>query len=472
MNLPAQPKPRRRRRPAFVSILVLVAAVSLFFGLRVGPPPEVEISFDQPGVGQRPMTVEIAAREAKRGLADVRVEAVQGDQVTVLAERPNTSAPAWAVWRDRIREDRWQVVVGKTEVPSLAAGELVVRVTAARARTWLRSGEPTVVERTVPVRFDPPSVAVLSSPNRAAQGGSGFIVYRLDARALEGGALDGVEAGVHFFPGSPLPGRDAAERLAFFAVPFDLDDSSRIRLVAIDPLGNRAATPFLDGFKPRPPSADTIRLSDGFFADVVPEILSQTPDIEAQATLLDSYLLINGELRTRNGAVLAALAAESQGSILWEGAFRQLPGSQVTSSFADRRTYVYEGREVDHQDHLGYDLASVRRAPVPAANGGVIALARYLGIYGNTVVIDHGYGLMTLYSHLSSIDVAVGDRVAKGDVVGRTGETGLAAGDHLHFTTLINGVAVDPLEWFDPRWIENHVMIKLRAATGDNASPR
>lgn len=471
MNLPAQPNPRRRRRPWLLATCFALLALVIVVGLRVGPPPDVEIVLGQPGIGQRPLPVEVVARENKRGLADITVEAVQGERVTVLSERHHQAAPAWAVWRDRVREDRWQVPVGRDDVPGLEAGELMLRVTAARAGTWLRRGEPTTVEQVVPVRFDPPSVAVLSSPNRAAQGGSGLIVYRLGERALEDGARDGVEAGDRFFPGSPLPGGDATERMVLFAVPFDVDDPARIRLVATDALGNRAARPFLDGFKTRPPSADTIRLSDAFFAQVVPEILGQTPELEAQATLLDSYLLINGELRRRNGEVLDELAAASREALLWDGAFEQLPGSQVTSSFADRRTYVYDGREVDRQDHLGYDLASVRRAKVPAANGGVVALARYLGIYGNTVVVDHGYGLMTLYSHLSSIDVAVGDAVAKGDAVGRTGETGLAAGDHLHFTTLIRGVAVDPLEWFDGRWIENHVTAKLRAAIDADETP-
>ena len=132
-----------------------------------------------------------------------------------------------------------------------------------------------------------------------------------------------------------------------------------------------------------------------------------------------------------------------------------------TSSFADRRTYIYEGQEVDQQDHLGFDLASVRHARLESANDGVVVLARYFGIYGNAVVIDHGFGLMSLYGHLSSIDVAEGQQVGRGDVIGRSGETGLAGGDHLHFTLLVHGKPVNPVEWWDSAWIRDRFAAKL-----------
>jgi len=136
------------------------------------------------------------------------------------------------------------------------------------------------------------------------------------------------------------------------------------------------------------------------------------------------------------------------------------------SAFADRRTYLYQGREVDQQTHLGFDLASVARAEVQAANRGVVRLARYFGIYGNTVVIDHGLGLMTLCAHLSSIDVTEGQRVERGDVIGRTGATGLAGGDHLHFTTLVHGLPVNPIEWWDAKWIRDRITSKIPAPPG------
>jgi murein DD-endopeptidase MepM/ murein hydrolase activator NlpD len=180
-----------------------------------------------------------------------------------------------------------------------------------------------------------------------------------------------------------------------------------------------------------------------------------------RGSLLDDYLAINRELRAANASELVALAPGSASSLLFSEPFLPLRNAKVMSAFADQRTYVYAGREVDRQTHLGFDLAAVARTPVLAPNRGVVRLARYFGIYGNAVVVDHGLGLMTLSAHLSSIEVVEGQRVERGEPLGRTGATGLAGGDHLHFTTLVRGLPVNPIEWWDGKWIRERVTAKL-----------
>ena len=229
-------------------------------------------------------------------------------------------------------------------------------------------------------------------------------------------------------------------------------------------LGNSTRTSFVDKFFPRPFKTDEINVSDRFMAKVVPEIQSNTPGLAAGQSLLDDYVSINRDLRAANAQTLRDLAADSRQEFLWSSRFESLPNAQVMSAFADRRTYLYEAREVDYQDHLGFDLASVKRAQVPSANAGVVVLSRYFGIYGNAVVVDHGYGLMSLYGHLSSLEVEPGQLVERGQIVGRTGETGLAAGDHLHFTMLLHGEAVTPVEWWDAKWIRDRLKRKLATA--------
>ena len=132
----------------------------------------------------------------------------------------------------------------------------------------------------------------------------------------------------------------------------------------------------------------------------------------------------------------------------------QLGNSQVEASFADHRTYVYKGKEVDQQVHLGFDLAVTARVPVVAANAGKVLNASWLGIYGNCVIIDHGMGVaVALRAPVVDRRQGRATRSRKGQTLGRSGMTGLAGGDHLHFTMLVGGQPVNPVEWWDPHWI-------------------
>src|SRR5262249_55939875 len=105
---------------------------------------------------------------------------------------------------------------------------------------------------------------------------------------------------------------------------------------------------------------------------------------------------------------------------------------------------------------------------------GVVVFVGPLTIYGNAIVVDHGLGLMTLYGHLSSAGVKVGDQVNRGQEIGRSGTTGLATGDHLHYEVLVHGVSVTPLEWWAAKWIQDRIVGPMQAAglspTGDGAT--
>jgi murein DD-endopeptidase MepM/ murein hydrolase activator NlpD len=450
---------RRRGRLLLVLLLLAAATVAGLGAFRVGPAPRVEIRPALPAIG-RSTPVEITVAEPARGLSEVRVDLIQKDAAIELAADRLAPLAPWKLWGARTPEKTYRISVGKDHQETLAEGEATIRVTATPAPAWLRRGEPVTVETTLAVRLVPPAVEIVSSQHYVAQGGCEAVVYRVGASAVR----DGVRVGELFFPGFQVPGGLAGDRFALFAIPFDTGDASDVHVVAEDEVGNRRSAAFVDQFFPQPPRSDDIVLSDAFLERVVPAILENTPDLVAEGSLLDRYLVINRELRRRNAEELTALAARSKPEFLWKAPFLTLPGGQVMSSFADRRTYFYDGREVDRQVHLGFDLASVARADVPASNSGVVVLARYLGIYGNTVVVDHGFGLMSLSAHLSSIAVAEGDEVQRGQVLGRSGATGLAGGDHLHFSFLLQGVPVRPVEWWDPHWIGDRLKRKLGPA--------
>jgi len=439
--------------------LLLAGLFALVTALRVGSAPGVDIRTGLPAIGvSTPLTV--ALRAPGRGLGHVRVELIQGDRAQLVAERAHRPLPNWSFFGERVEADEIQIAVGSATVAGLRQGEATIRVTAARAGTWLLHPAPVVSEATLPVRLVPPQLSVLSAQHYVSQGGAGVVVYRAGESSLR----DGVLSGTWFFPGARLEGNGDGERFALFGVPWDAVDDSQLRLVAEDDAGNRSEVAFVDRFFPRPPSRDRITLDDAFMARVLPEIQTRTPGLTDRGDLLENYLEVNRDLRQQNALELVELAQRSAPRFLWSEPFLPFPNAKVMSSFADQRTYVYAGRDVDHQVHLGYDLASVARSPVPAANRGVVRMAAYFGIYGNAVVLDHGYGLMTLYAHLSSLDVSEGAEVERGDVLGRTGATGLAGGDHLHFTTLVGGLPVNPTEWWDPAWIRERVARKLGPA--------
>ncbi len=175
---------------------------------------------------------------------------------------------------------------------------------------------------------------------------------------------------------------------------------------------------------------------------------------------LERYLKVNRDLRKVNGDALMSIGRQTAPRLLWQDPFVRMPGSTM-AGFGDHRTYLYNGEEVDKQTHLGVDIASTEHAEVPAANAGNVVFAGDLGIYGLTVIIDHGLGLQSLHAHLSAIHVKPNDTVERGQTVGLTGTTGLAGGDHLHLSILISGIPVTPVEWWDDQWIRHNVTDRM-----------
>ena len=452
----------RRMGPGLRLLLLLIVAVVAIAGIVSlfgwGPSPKLEVKMAAPGIGQRvPVTINV--REGARGVAGVRVVLSQNGKEEVLAEETHPTRPLWMVWGDRTPERTVQVELGKKKQPWLRNGEAVLRVEAARAGGMLRHPGPVVEEKKLPVRVFPPALNLLSTQTYAAQGGSEAVVYHVDKEAVR----HGVESGKYFFPGAPLPGKDG-EFFVIFGIPYDMTSPDGIKLVAEDALGNQARLGFVERWTPRAVGEAEINLDEPFLQKVVPEISQHRPDVEATEDLLATYLKINGDLRRKNDQELLELGKKSRPEFLWNQAFLPFPGGQVMERFAARRTYHFNDKVVDHQTHLGFDLASTQHAPVPAANRGVVMLADYFGIYGNTVILDHGHGLMSLYAHLSSISVKPDQTVERGQQVGLSGATGLAAGDHLHFATLMRGVPVTPVEWWDPHWIQDRIARKLDGA--------
>jgi murein DD-endopeptidase MepM/ murein hydrolase activator NlpD len=441
-------------------VLLIVAGAFLLAGRAT--PPTIEIVSPARFLGTSG-TLDVVVTTPRGELTAFDVVLEQNGQRTPLASL------AGGATLTALAEDRVQLkgALGKRTVPQLVDGPARILVTAARPVLFGWRQRQAEAASDVQVRLTPPRVSVASLHHFVNHGGSEFVVLR--ATPADVGA--GVRVGDREYPafaasGAGVATADPALRVAFFALPWDQDLASRITVFARDAAGNEATADLDHRVFPKPFRDSRIELPDTFLSRVVPAILENTPSLKVNDPndLVSSFLAINRDLRRENNDAIKALASRTSPKVLWSGPFVQLGNSQVEASFADKRTYFYKGEEIDRQVHLGFDLAVTANIPVRAANDGVVVFADWLGIYGNCVVVDHGMGVQSLYAHLSSIETKAGAAVTRDTVLGRSGMTGLAGGDHLHFTMLVNGEAVTPVDWWSTQWIEDRVTRKIREA--------
>ena len=455
-----------------VAALVLLGAAALGAGLYVGagrgPGPVIEIHEPARFVGRQ---VEFAATIDPGDAELIAVTALieqNGVTVPIFSLSAPDDARITQETDTRIRISR---SLTREAYRELVEGPASISVEATHARLFGLRERSAAARRDVEARFTPPRLSIASTFHFVNHGGAELALYRVNPPDAE----SGVRVGDRDYRGWPASeaGVDTPDdtlRVAFFALLHEQELDARIRLYARDGAGNETEAGFDHRVFPRRFRRSRLTVGDRFLARVVPDIVARSEafasiPLPPDAGLLEQYLAINGPLRRLNAERIREIAADTADERLWSEPFRQLANSQVESGFGDHRTYLYEGREVDQQVHLGFDLSVTANVPIVAANAGRVIWADYLGIYGNCIIVDHGLGLQSLYAHLSSIGVGVGDAVALGDELGRSGMTGLAGGDHLHFTMLLHGEPVTPVEWWDPHWIEDRVDRKLRDAS-------
>ena len=452
-----------------VLLLLLVPGVAWWLAGRALP-PDVNVANPAAAIGQS-LTLELDVRAPGGHLSALEAALEQGTVRIPLVSLPYPDDTKLT----QVSEDQFRVTrtFNRAALKGLKNGPARIVVHAERTVLFGFRRLGRSISHDVVVRLDPPRVAVLSMHHYVNHGGAEMVVYRATPADVE----SGVRVGEVEYPGYPaadagVATSDPALKVAFFALLWDQDLDTPIEVFARDTAGNRARASFEHRVFPKPFRKSRIELDERFLQRVVPEILQNTPDftIEDPNDVPKAFVAINSELRRKNAEQIAALAAKTAPRRLWEGPFRQLTNSQVEANFADQRTYFYGGQEVDRQVHLGFDLAVTANIPVRSANHGTVVFAGYLGIYGNCVIVDHGMGVQSLYAHLSSIEAKEGDAVKMDQELGRSGMTGLAGGDHLHFTMLVHGRPVTPVDWWSAQWIEDRIARKIREAGSGGAA--
>ena len=434
-----------------IGVVVLIAFVAWTKLERRHPTAELVHPIAALG---RNSTIDVHLADVGTGLAWSRVEVESGGTTTVLA---NDTYPATS-WRGSDVFETTITQAARAGREQVREGPATLRVFAGDYSwlRWIRSEHP-LLETPFTIDLTPPTVEVLSQQHYLKLGGLDFMLYKTSPDAV----TSGVAVGNYFFPGTAGLFDDAAIHAAFFAVPQDLDTKATAKAVAEDAAGNRREVTFHTVVKPRVFADKTLEIDDDVpraqgAGDPARPAASRRSRISCRATSTST-----APCARRARSRIKEVTRTSAPTPHWDGAFLRQPNSAPLAGFGDRRSYRHNGTIIDTQTHLGFDLASLRQAPVVAASTGTVVFAENLGIYGDAVIIDHGLGIFSLYGHLSAITVSKGQEVQRGDVVGRTGETGLAGGDHLHFSIMLYGVHVDPVEWWDGKWIRDHVTAKL-----------
>ena len=442
-----------------VVLLISIPAVWLAIIRMEGAVPALDIELASPFIGAS-RTITVTVDDTGSGIRKVWMGLlVEGREVEIL-QRTFPSAGFFAGGEEKSVQVKAQV---SPQSLGLADGKGVIRVVAwdYSLRKWGK-GNRVYLEKEIQIDTKAPSIDLISRSHNLAQGGSGAVIYRLS----EDCPVSGVTVGDHFYPGYAGHFKDPSVYMAFFALDYQQGKGTQMAATAEDFAGNRSTAGLVHHINNRSFRKDTIKLSDTFFNAKMPDFERYFPE-SADGSRVDFFLKVNRELRRKDTEAIYRITAQTEKQVLWEGPFLRLPRSANRARFADHRTYFYGGKEIDRQVHMGIDLASTAQSPVPAANRGKVAFTGDQGIYGNTIILDHGFGLFTLYSHLSQIQVADGQMVEKGEFMGKTGMTGLAGGDHLHYGILIHQTYVSPVEWWDDTWIKNNISARI-----DDAEPR
>ncbi|MDA2919627.1 M23 family metallopeptidase [Desulfobacterota bacterium AH_259_B03_O07] len=441
----------------YIIIVLLVAGVIYIYPEIEWHSPEVHVKLDSEYIGLRPFDIEV--KDKGKGLKKISISLIDEQGETTLVTKDYLTP---------VKEDKITVELDPKKLGIKGGPAELIIVAEDRSRLKLFFGNRTKISKKVKLDLTAPKAELISTEHRLNHGGSGLVIYKASDDTSKSGAM----AGGYFFPGYKGYFKNPNVYMSFFAYPFDLSSDQGLSVVAEDEAGNSKIIDVPYKLKDIRYRKSNVDVSEKFIERKMSPLLDRD-DSEAE-DLKNVFLKVNRDLRKENNQQIREIGGKSSAQIIWNGAFHQLSNSKVESNFADDRTYYYENQPIDQQYHLGYDLAVTKRYPVEVANDGVVIFVGDLGIYGNTIIVDHGMGITTLYGHLSTTDVNEGDRVKKKQIIAGTGQTGLAAGDHLHYGVYISGIAVRPIEWWDDKWINDNIINKIRQArmefgTADNA---
>ena len=435
------------------TVIIFITLIWFLMTIFEGKKPLAELT-PLPEYMSKSITFNVAISDAKMGLRDVTVSIKQDGPAIPLIKK---SFPYKGLFnKEGIHTLSEEFTLNPKELNLVQGHAHIIIEIHDYSKRRGGDGNLTILEHTTTVDTIPPSMTAISRSHNVNKGGSGLIIYRVSDDTRE----SGIVINDMRFHGVPFTNDShSGIYLCYFAFPCTFKKSTSLYLWAKDMADNEIKKTFRYHIRQKRFRKDKIRISDRLLDAIISSFPSDL--FEPSDSNIKKYLFINKTLREENSASLRELCQSPSKEKLWDGPWLRMKKAATMATFGDQRTYYYKDKAIDKQLHLGIDLASLANSPVQAANNGRVVFAQDLGIYGLTIVIDHGQGLFTMYSHLSGINVNVDQAINKGDIIGVTGTTGLAMGDHLHFGFLVHGIPVNPVEWWDSHWIDDNINRKL-----------
>ncbi|MCD6337693.1 MAG: M23 family metallopeptidase [Candidatus Marinimicrobia bacterium] len=430
-----------------IALILLCGGTWFFLVYYEGEKPAITVSENIDPIGKE-RTVNITCTDQKSGLKNIAVTITQGENQHIL----NT-----VDFSQKGVKKHVLTVIIEPENLKLHDGTATFEVLAGDYS--LRKNINSI---TVNVNIDttPPQIYPVSTSHNINPGGSCITIYRIPGEVSKSYVyVDDVH-----FPAYPITLSDKQSYICYFTIPMDAKNNGvKIGIVAEDMAENSSINAIPFHIRNKKFRKDNMLISQEFLNKKIPEFRRMNNSLRKNS-LLESFIYINEKVRTDNMKTIKKICSKTKGKQLWHGAFLRMKNAATMGKFGDMRTYYFKGKEISKSIHMGIDLASTKNALIEASNSGIIVFTGYLGIYGNTIIIDHGLGLFSFYAHLGMINVKKGEEVAKGQPIGRSDTSGLAGGDHLHFGIFVGNKFVNPREWWDPHWIKDNVGRKLDEA--------
>ena len=340
--------------------------------------------------------------------------------------------------------------------------EVTITVEARDASKWnFMAGNTATVTTTLQIDKKRPYLSTISSSYRIIKGGSAVVIFKAEDDNMEEFYVE-TNFGKRF---KAQPFYKEGYYVTLIAWPVT-EDTFRATIIATDSAGNVAKTsvpviPYNKRYK-----ISKIKLSDRFLNGKVSE-LAYAYGVEDGADLIERFKFVNEDMRKSNEDIIHELTSKVSDKMVNNFPIKKmypLKNGQVVAQFGDHRIYSYKGDTVSEAYHLGLDLASNAMSPIMSQNPAIVTYAEENGIYGNMPVLYHGLGLYTIYGHCSNMMVKEGDSLRSNETVAKTGRSGYAMGDHLHFGVLVQGIEVRPQEWMDQDWIRKSITDPMREA--------